>query len=447
MDFLQALGIRQGYLLPMLSHMQRLTRNVMNYARALIDEGRRAEAIVLITSATVPGMQLGSHAELVIELLVGGSMRSIALNEGAALHECMDMEQMAQAAREQAEKERQELNTGVYGGTREERVEYERNLCLRGGLIAGVMYPGIPPSGPNVVPPLRRAERFFLERAGLGIVCLVLLLFILWFATITALSSWRHRRDTKGPKLFFVGWKPLGLVIAGAIALPLIVYALWTRVPASGSAHFGIYYAWRRILLEMGVTSAAVIGLALGLGFLSARKRCREAGLAPPTGVHRRWPLYVLLLFLGSIGVHICVTLGRNDFSSGLVVLALGSFLVAIGSLIALIVMSLVRAWRNSEGSEYYGSLRRTMLPILITVLVILGLVGKFHLGVAERSEIAALNRLCEPALSDEIEYMGAGNYREYLRGLPDRGAVSPVPALTQTFPGAREAGPKDGDE
>jgi len=175
----------------------------------------------------------------------------------------------------------------------------------------------------------------------------------------------------------------------------------------------------------MGFTSAVVLGLSLALAFLAARKRCLEAGIVPPhSGWLRKRGIYypaggMIVCLVLTQGMAIWLGAWRWDDLAG------GGVITLLTGLIVLLVMSFVRYWLHPEDAEYYGSVRRSMLPVLITVLVILGLIGKFQLGMAERAEIAKLNRLGEPALFvDNVKYTSAHKYQDYLKSLPHHGAL-----------------------
>ena len=127
---------------------------------------------------------------------------------------------------------------------------------------------------------LQRAERFLVERADLGFLALLYLITVGRLGIWTLWSLWRHRKDTGGPKLYFIGWRRLGWIALIAIALPMTAYVIFTRAFAFGSAHYGINYQPGRVALEMGGAALLIFGLSLFLGWRAVRKRCREAAIA-----------------------------------------------------------------------------------------------------------------------------------------------------------------------
>jgi hypothetical protein len=356
---MQAVKEWAGVLLPDLSKMRNMTRGIMAYSRLLIQEGHPQEAEKLIQTSGVPGAQVGADCRLVIELLVACAMRQAAFRQGAALYEQLGKPAQAAEALALAHKESQQ--EGNFLKNVPEKGEEERFMTERGGILGGILGGGlfgarIPLSDFSIPVNLARAERFLAERAALGVLALLYLIAVCWLGTWTAWQLWRHRKDTRGPKLYFVGWRRLGWIALLALLLPLLAYALLTRALPFGSAHYGINYDPVRIALEMGTAVALILGLSLYLAWRAARARCRGADI--------------------------------------------------------------------TDRKELWMSARRSMLPILVACFLLVGIVSEAYLRCGESSAVQALSQPGRRPFLDEMNYVAWKDYRDYLRALPDHGAL-----------------------
>jgi hypothetical protein len=204
---------------------------------------------------------------------------------------------------------------------------------------------------------LRQAERLLAEHAPLAVLALLYLIAVAWLGLRTAWSLWRHRKDTAGPKLYFIGWLRFGWIALIAIALPLAAYAIFTRAFTFGSANYGINYLRpARVALEMGGAALLIFGLSLFLGWRAARKRCREAGI--------------------------------------------------------------------TDRAEFRMSVRRSLLPVMVACFLIVGIVSQAYLRYGEYSVVKALSQPGHRPGLDEVDYSAWKDYRDYLRALPDHGAL-----------------------
>jgi hypothetical protein len=164
---------------------------------------------------------------------------------------------------------------------------------------------------------VRLAERFLMESAVLGLLALCFLLLILWTGGTTLLALWRHRKDARGPLLYFVGWGRLGLVMLLAVALPLLLYWATTRLTPFASVNYGFNARSAQILCELGATMSVILTAALLLGRWAVRARCREADLTDPVQLRltrRRSLIPLLAACLLAVGIasHLYVAWGER---------------------------------------------------------------------------------------------------------------------------------------
>ena len=343
-----------GILLPDLACLRNMSRGVMAYAALLIQEGHPQEAEALIRTAPVAGEQLGATSRLIIDLLVADAMRLITLRQGAALDERLGKRDLADQALALARKESQQ--EGNFLQRVDRSGEDYKVRAARAGFLGFRLFPVAPLTDFSIVTDLARAERFMAERAALGCLALLYLIAVGWLGIGTCWSLWRHRKDTGGPKLYFVGWRRLGWIALIAVALPLAAYAILTRAFAGGSAHYGINYQPGRVALEMGGAALLIFGLSLFLGRRAARLSCRAAAIA--------------------------------------------------------------------DRAEFRMSVRRSLLPVLVACFLLVGFVSQAYLRYGESSAVKALSQPGRRPFLDEMDYVAWKDYKDYLRALPDHGAL-----------------------
>jgi hypothetical protein len=342
-------------LLPDLACMRNVSRGVMAYAALLIKEGHPEEAETLIRMAPIGGEQVGAASRTLIDLLVANAMRQITLRQGAALYERLGNHGLADRALALARKESQQ--EGSFLQRIDPNAEEFKFVAARTGFLGDLTFPPfVPLADLSIITDLQRAERFLAERAALGCLALLYLIAVGWLGIRTLWSLWRHRKDTTGPKLHFIGWRRLGWIALIAVALPLAAYAILTRAFAGGSAHYGINYQLLRVALEMGGAMLLIFGLSLFLGQRAATFSCRAAGI--------------------------------------------------------------------SDRAELRMSVRRSLLPVLVVCFLLVGIVSQAYLRYGESSAVKALSQPGRRPFLDEMNYVAWKDYKDYLRALPDHGAL-----------------------
>jgi hypothetical protein len=305
LDELQVIMEWEGTLLPDLAIMRNMTRGIMAYAALRIHEDHPQQAEELIRTAPIAGAQIGANSRSVIDLLLADAMRQIALRQGAALYERLGKSEQAAEALALARKESPQEGAFLQMTPAAEGEE-RKFLSERAGLLGRAWFGVIPFSDRSITVSLARAERFLLERAALGVLALLYLIVVGWMGIWTIWHLWRHRKDARGPKLYFIGWRRLGWIVLIAVALPLLAYVLLTRAFAFGSAHYGINYQPVRVALEISGTMALILGLSLYLAVRASRACCRAAGITDRKEVWmsvRRSMLPVLVACSLAVGV------------------------------------------------------------------------------------------------------------------------------------------------
>ena len=104
------------------------------------------------------------------------------------------------------------------------------------------------------------------------------------------------------------------------------------------------------------------------------------------------------------------------------------------GAALLIFGLSLFLGWRAarlscreaaiSDRAELRMSVRRSLLPILVACFLLVGIVSQAYLRYGESSAVKALSQPGRRPFLDEMDYVAWKDYRDYLRALPDHGAL-----------------------
>lgn len=295
-----AVAITAGALLPDLARMRQLTRCATARARQLAREGHRDEAEILLRTAPVPASQMAMNSRSLIELMVAANMRQAALREGAVVYEQLGATAKAAKCRDLAELDQDRFNS-LFGDS-----AYQRLVLDRGAILSGILLPGIRLTDLAILDDVRLAERALVESAALGLVALAFLAVITWVGAAVLFALWRHRKDARGPRLYFVGWRRLGLVLVVAVAMPLTAYWAFTRLTPFASVNYGLNVTTIQTLAEMAVAGLTILVLSIVVGAWAVRARCRAVKLDDPVQLRqtrRRCLIPVLAVCMLTVGL------------------------------------------------------------------------------------------------------------------------------------------------
>jgi hypothetical protein len=412
------LGLTQSVLdqstmpLSHLGEFRGMNRIVIAYAADLVERGNHKDAADLLAIAPVPGTQLGQTADIFVALLVAGRMRSYALYGSAVLCERMGMSGAADAAMREGDSNTKLFDSSVGRTTGPEREAYEGTIGAESGMLGRMLFSAIRVDDASLFKPIRIAERAVVERTVLGAVAFIFLVEILLLSIRTLLVS---RRLPEGARGVFIGWRRLAVVLLLGVIVPIGFYAAFARSPL-GSSQFGMNAVPMRAAMELGVAMTAVLVLVNLLGCRAIRIRADEVGLATP---RRTWTRILLagilwFFFLGSLGIALAAWDGK-----GYAALAISS-VVAIAAFVMLIFIAV----RDAGKTAYYATQGRSLLPVIIAALLLLGIAVRFPLKAVERNAVAVLETEGRRLFLDEIDYSTFKAYRTYLRSLPDHGRL-----------------------
>jgi len=419
-------------------HIRTLATRLPGYAMVLASEGEREKAAEVAELMHRPGIQTGSRARTIIDLLVGRGMIVITRGQAPAIYAALGMPERETEALKEFEAENENWNR-VWNEDSRPAFHVEE-IEKRHGLLAGVLAPAAPNLDYHVVvPALRNVEHLLLQRAAFTYLVVLMMILTLLFGVFNCRNLWRYRKRADGPKLFFVGWRRVGWIILLALVLPVGLYWVYTRLTPLSSMEYGINYLPGRVAVELTIVLSLVVGGLLCLGYRAIRERCRDAGMDVPAR-HLfdpfRSPVSIAVLGLLAVGLVAYFAYWQAEFWR-----FIGGYCAAGALVFTCFVYLVWQSWRmrarSGAGAHFRRTLVRSMIPVLASALLVVGIASHAYLRWSEASHIGKLQQPGHRLLLDEVEMTSLKHYRDHLRELNrkwnEEHGLHPVPPSTRS--------------
>jgi len=391
--------------LPGLADSRNLTRSICAYALQLAEAQKRDKAIRLLHGAEIMAAKVGADVQTLIELLVAGAMRDMALGHALCAYNEMNLPDQARQARAELETNATWLQSLRAGK------EVEQQFTYHGGLIDSMMAPAIR-GYESQIGLMNQAEYAVVYQAALAGLLGVLVILTLGSALVATVAILRSRGRDDGPKLLFIGWKRLGWICFWAIVVPVVAYAVYIYAAPWGIRKYGLNFAGWRILMEGVFLCSAVYIVLLSLSYAAIRKQAQEAGMAVPRAI--RWrdrigsiavSAVLSIVFVASVlfwGFRAShgrgETLSTKDFPVGpAVAAAVVTLLWTIRELVRLVQLP-------KDVRHFRRTLFRSLVPILAVASIAMGIACSYALTTIEASGLREAPVFC----LNEVDASGA---------------------------------------
>lgn len=387
-------GLLAGLLLPDIAHLRNLERKAIFYGELLAGEGRREEADVFLRAHLRFAPQINNDAFVLIDVLVVSAIAGYG-DRAAGVYEKLG----DKAAAERFRAESAPLAAPVkqwkeqwMQAVKSSAEDWENTLKRQGSIMAGMLLPTLGEGeypAPDQLKPGRMVEYVVAE--GMALIILSVALFVVMFLAALAAIYYRWIRAGRIASILLLPESgELARLLAVGVLLPLLGYYLVTRWwPWAAREEMNVGLGIVPFVMQLHAVLFAMIGLTLVLARRRVRRRCRQLQLPVPPPSHRLWALagwglVVLLTLPGLWPGHVWVSLWAREACSwvcGAVVLAL-----VLGSL-GYAISRDVRFGRSC--AAYYGSLMRTVIPVIALALILVNLCSRPYLRHAERRWLA----------------------------------------------------------
>ncbi|MCC7407453.1 MAG: hypothetical protein IT442_05240 [Phycisphaeraceae bacterium] len=420
-EYLQRVNCGLGMLLPDLSEIRRVRVTACAYAWALAQQGRTDRAQQILQDVSMLASLMSQQSDgVLIKLLVGQKAAQEAAQYQTAVARLIGGADQITAAEAQ-EKEVFARRRG-FGA---DNSDYIR----RAGVSVGLMAANIPRFEPDPSP-VRGAEQAVFEQVSFGVMLLAASGVLAVAAVLAWLLALRGRAG-RGGVMIFVGWARLGRIALWSVVVPAAVYVLYAMLPIA-NRQFGVNYMFERFLVEKMVLFLAICLLLWQQSQRAMADRAAELGLpVAPEGWSRRavWAALALLvmIFGAYVGAWQVESLrpweivpspgGEWPAFVGTGLTSAGWWLAgALGAVMAVWALWLLgrAAMMVVRGRMTGATSLWSLLPILASVVIVLGLGERVVLRQVEARSLSSIRGLEDMTVFREIDESAFRELRDW---------------------------------
>ena len=420
-DVMQRTGIEISSLMPPLSKYRMLAKFICAYGLQKATEGD-ANGLQWIRDVDAMALKSAADDRSLIELLVAIAVRSLALTHGqVAATELGLIPQAAEYAEKQ--KQQEDLTAHVW------KIRYENPDDMKHvGFFWSVLTSGIPGYRVDVAP-MRRVEQFVVMRVALLCLLAIIVLICLLLGAMNMLNAFVTPRNQRGI-ILWIGWRRIGRICLWALVVPITIYGAYAYWQTLGDDAYGLNYSWGRVLVEAVFALACVTVLLLTMARRATRIRYQELGMESPCG-HFRKTRYVLLGIGGILTIltmayviwwwaadhtkiiqlpfqllKIVTIMIFGESTSSLKQSNLIGLYLSAAIVFWLLVWGLVEAalLYRKGGRLYRRTLRRSLVPILASAVIVVGVICGGMVIAAERTSARLVTGEAFIKISNEID-------------------------------------------
>ena len=381
-----------GILLPDLSHLRNLERASLFYGELLANEGKRKEADIFLNAHRRLVPQLNGEAFTLIDVLVVTAIAGIAGERLPEIYEKLGEPVAAEKAKDETAaltmpvkqwKEKNKITNTPTGQ------DFKRNLKRHGGILAGTLIPGLGeyPSSDELAPS-RQLDYVVAEGVGLAVLSIGLILMMTALAIFAIHYRWICGGGTNVLLLLPSGGDLLRILGFGVLMPILLYYGITRCLPWTGR-DLSLPYGFPQFIAQYLAVLCAILTGTNMLSDNCVRRRCRELLLPVPPFTRN---LYIIgWVTAGSFAALAMLPQSWLDRERSYVQ-TLGA-VVAVGLLLLILTGLVHYACRDlryaRKFAAYYGSLSRTMIPVVALTLIIVNISSRPYLRMAERNLLA----------------------------------------------------------
>jgi len=372
-DYLGHVAITAAILFPHFARYRNLARKIPACARLLNKERRTKEAEAVMDTGVPYARLLAGDANFT---LIGGlnasGMAGIVTREGAEFYEKIGQQTKAERT--------QVLYTEVRALNRNWKASgnnpaYQMMLKQHGSQFTSIMTPifgGVAPTERELVPN-RMHEHVLADEIGLG--GLQVLFALLLLGTVLQGMIWHNRlRGAASVPLLLLPPAPvLARVLWWGVAVPLLIYWLYSRLPVIGGREYSWGFLWWRFGAELLLLGFLLLWLPARMINRYVRRRCEDLDISmPPVCEEAAVSRKLRGTVIGALVLTAIIMLLPADRTPLL--------LKFVGMLLATaLVVAGVRyaAARRSDYGLYFGTLARSMAPLYAFAIILLTLTAQ----------------------------------------------------------------------
>jgi len=386
---LARIGIAAGVLLPAIAEYHNLAKVTGPYAEVLAAEGKHAKAIACLESWYPLSKHIFEKSFTLIEVLVG--FAAVKCGErNADILESMGKEEKAARMRECAlvlqspEKAWRARRNQVRG--------QEESLRAHGSMLHSLLLPAAGETmSDHDLAPGRYLEHTLLERTAL--LTYMLGFMIMMLVAFLASQPWRRARGgTAVSMLLLPDANRAAKILLLSVIVPLAVFFLYTRHSDLGGRSYSLLH-WPRFIAELLLLAFVICYTSISMTSRTIRCRCLALGIAVPEPSRAlRRLLFSFIAIAMFVLLALCPVVLVPDigmpWTQPLVVIAGGAVTVVL--FLLLVICCLLSCFRGDDAFILFRlTVARSMVPLLASVAIIVGLLAQPHLNAREARLVA----------------------------------------------------------
>ncbi len=387
-DYLWRMGISARVLFPDLAEYRELARQIGGSERLLAAQGRRDEAEALAASWQPFTMRMTGGACTLIHVLVVNAVTAIMSQDAAKLYQQLGRPDLAEQTRERA----QQFTAGIDAFKAQRSQIVSANEQQYGSRLAwGVLSVEEQPPTREQLAPSRTVEQTLLEEVT--VLLLLLFLTIAMLGSIIEAAHWTARLQgaKSTPLLLLPPARVFARIFIYGVALPLMLYFIYTHLPVIGGREYALSYMWPRFFAEAIVLLLVLLYLPVVLANRYIRQRCASLGVSLPAARKERRSAWAAAIagLLGTVLWLGFVVLLLKSVSDGY--LNPAHFCISMAVLLAgAYLMLRLRLHPRNEHALYYGTVARSQAAVYALTIILIAAVPQTYLRFCE---INALQR------------------------------------------------------
>lgn len=382
-DYVRLMILSGAEIYPQISMYRNLSREIPGAARILISQGRREEAERLMdTWQPYPLLFLDDTSSKLISVYVARTSGEILSDQAAEVYNLIGNKEKARNAQAALERLRS-LHPNREGGGA--GLDTQRKIQLHGSVLAEFttpvflrIDPGIRIDEKDLIAG-RMHDHVLLEEGAVSIMNIIFTLVMLGALIQGGVSVYRMRKVTGAPILLIPPAKVLFRAFLLGIALPMVIYFIYSRLPVIGGREFGLLAPMRwRFAIELSILIILVLTLPGVMLRRHIRRRCEDLEIETPSSRDERLAALIVRL-VGGFGLAIIfagLVLWNRDLGSDPMIGAIGLAVFASASFFT----GRIRA----KHKLYYGTLSRSMASVYAFAVIFISLTVQPFLMVKE---------------------------------------------------------------
>ena len=397
LDLVHRTAIAAGTLLPDLAQLRTLARASRLYAELLIAEGKAAEAAPYLGAWEILGRQVTEDSFTLIDVLVANAIFKDAEQTIPPLYRQIGREAEAERAAARAAliakpvtdwREQRDLARKPESQTAEQ-LEGEQLLQERAGVLASMLLPALGqwPAAEEYAPG-RMLEYVVFTEFVIAVILGALLLTL--FTSYLLALRWRVFRPAgePPPPILMPDLVTVFRILLLGVILPLALFFVVTRYFPGSGHDYSVEVGLHKLAAEFGLLAVALGTLPILMTVAQVQRRCRALGVPMA-----RWQARYLWWSLCFVGTLLLLIVWFLPPTSGQVVKTLA--MVGLGFLAAALAVGILLGIGQGLGGQrqhgvFYGSVFRTLVPMLALTIIVLGVSTR---PVLVRSEARYLER------------------------------------------------------